>query len=280
MAQNLAIETLTRASLEENVALARSVGWPDDAADWGVIHETALVLGVRREGRLIGQGALVSYPPNAGTIAKMNVGPDAQRQGIGAAILDALIAAADARGITCLGLIATPFGQALYASRGFEVTGEVAIFMGEPKSAQRVSFYPPQGEIDAVVAGERAFITCDRSAMLRGRFREANARAVLARADGTLRGFALATPKPAALQTMLGPIIADGEAAARELVLAVFAQISGEVRIDVPTTHASFRAWLAEIGLPEKGVRPEMARGGTLPWRVPQRFALSTAAWG
>jgi len=32
--------------------------------------------------------------------------------------------------------------------------------------------------------------------------------------------------------------------------------------------------------LVEKGVHLEMARGGALPWCVPQRFGQATQAWG
>lgn len=274
------VETLTPASVEENVALARGVGWPDDTADWGVIHETALVLGVRRAERLIAQGALISYAPRAGTIAKMNVAPDAQRQGLGAKILDELIVAAEARGITALGLVATPFGQALYESRGFVTSDEVAIFIGAARRDDRARFVSPIDDVAAAIAFERDFVACDRGAMLRGRLREANASAICLHPNGSLRGFAIATPKPAASHTQIGPLVAEDESTARELVLGILAKISGEIRIDVPLSQPGFRAWLGTLGLPEKGVRPEMTRGAALPWQVRQRFSLATAAWG
>ena len=102
MSTDHAIEKLSSAAIPDNVALAHEVGWPDDDADWRVIHEAALVLGARREGRLLAQGALGSYEPGAGTIAKMIVLPSLQRQGFGAAILDALLAEAELRTLTTL----------------------------------------------------------------------------------------------------------------------------------------------------------------------------------
>lgn len=79
---------------------------------------------------------------------------------------------------------------------------------------------------------------------------------------------------------MVGPVMAENEEVARTLVRAIFSACRGPVRIDVPAQHATFRDWLAGLGLPEKGVRAEMARGGALPWQVPERFALATSAWG
>ena len=113
-----AVERLTAGHVPENVALARAVGWPDSASDWRILHEAAVVLGVRREGRLIGQGALGLYGA-AGVIAKMIVAPDVQRQGVGLRLLDALLREAEDRAVGVVGLVATAAGRPLYERRGF-----------------------------------------------------------------------------------------------------------------------------------------------------------------
>jgi GNAT superfamily N-acetyltransferase len=276
---DLAVEPLFPAEIPANVALAHEVGWPDDEADWRVLHEAALVLGVRRAGRLLGHGALALYEPNAGSIAKMVVAPSAQRQGIGAAILDALLTEAERRGLTTLGLVATPFGQPLYESRGFTVTGQVAVFIGAAAGLDRPSGpLSPIGDIEAAIAYERRFIACSRAAMLRGRQREASASAIARAPNGELCGFAFATAKAPYL--LLGPVLADTEELARELIRGILATNPGPVRIDVPAEQVGLRGWLQSLGLPDKGLRAEMARGGALPWRVPQRFVLASQAWG
>ena len=62
---------------------------------------------------------------------------------------------------------------------------------------------------------------------------------------------------------------------------AVFRRLPGEVRVDVPAGQKSFVRWLVSMGLEERAVRAEMARGaGALPWSVHQRFALAAQAWG
>jgi GNAT superfamily N-acetyltransferase len=274
------IETLTSREIPDNIRLAAEVGWPDDEADWRVVHEAAVVLGARKEGRLIGQGALGLYDGQAGTIAKMVVSPSAQRQGVGAAILDALLVEADRRGLAAVGLVATPSGQPLYESRGFVVTGHVAVFIGTPTPdpalvSERVIELT---KVEPALALDRRFISCSRAGMLRGRFNEARVGALHGSPAGDPRGFALANGKGE--YALVGPVIADDEAVARALTRVIFKACNGAVRIDVPAEHTAFRDWLRSLGLPEKGVRPEMARGGALPWQVPQRFALATAAWG
>ena len=274
----LRLERLFPSAISENVALAESVGWPDDDADWRVIHEAAFVLGARHGATLVGQGVLAWYEPSSGTIAKMIVSPTMQRQGLGAKLLDGLLREADERHLSSLGLVATPFGAPLYAGRGFRVTGEVAVFIGAPRLEPVEAAVSPIADIEQAIACEQRFISCSRAAMLRACHRESKASAVVTSSDGSVRGFALASARRT--YVLVGPVIAESESIARTLIGAIFAANPGNVRIDVPAEHVALRAWLSELGLPEKGIRPEMTRGGALPWQVPQRFALASQAWG
>jgi GNAT superfamily N-acetyltransferase len=267
----LAVETLSAADIPSNVRLSNSVGWPDTEAEWRVIHDAALVLGVRRAGQLVGQGALGLYE-GAGSIAKMVIAPDAQRQGIGSAILDALLNEASRRSLPVVGLVATAFGRPLYESRGFEARGGVCILMGTPHLDEALTVAAPVSDAEQILALERRFNGSARTAVLRGRLRESNATALLA------GGFALATAHE--IGARLGPVLADTEETARGLTMSIFRALGGPVRIDVPAAHSAFRAWLLGLGLVEKGVNVEMARGGALHWNTPQRFALATQAWG
>src|SRR5450432_1185264 len=152
----LVVETLSTADIASNVRLCNSVGWPDTEAEWRVIHEAALVLGVRRDGQLLGQGALGLYP-GAGSIAKMVVAPDARRNGIGAAILDALLNEAARRSLPVVGLVATALGRPLYESRGFEALGGVGILMGTPRLDEALTIAPPVNEAEQILELERRF---------------------------------------------------------------------------------------------------------------------------
>lgn len=278
MPNQISVERLFPDEIPANLALATEVGWPDDEADWRVVHEASVVLGVRDAGRLIGQGALGAYESGAGTIAKMIVLPGEQRRGIGAAILDALLAEAERRSLSRLGLVATPSGQPLYESRGFVATGEVAVLIGTPTVESVAGSNVSTSQVELMIELDRRFVSCSRAVMLRGRHREATAALLCSSAAGAPRGFALVNGNGP--YAMVGPVIAENEEVARTLVSAIFSACRGPMRIDVPAQHIAFRQWLASLGLPEKGVRAEMARGGALPWQVPERFALATAAWG
>jgi GNAT superfamily N-acetyltransferase len=271
----LSIERLGIADVPQNVALSRSAGWKDVDGEWRVLHAAADVRGVRDAGRLVAQGALGDYG-TAASLSKMVVASELQRRGLGARLLDGFLADADARGVP-VGLCATDLGRPLYASRGFEVSGELMILFGAPEAGTADGGdVVLANEVQTLLILDRKFSGCDRGAMLRARFVEACARVELRGAEG---GFGLAMPQGE--HTLIGPILAEAEDEARRLAAALFRAAPGPVRIDVPLEHAGFRRWLVEQGLREVSARVEMARGASrMPWQVPERFALSTQAWG
>jgi GNAT superfamily N-acetyltransferase len=271
----LIIERLHPGDVPENVALSRAVGWKDVESEWRVLHQAGDVRGVRLAGRLAAQGVLGDFGA-AASLAKMVVAPELQQRGLGARLLDALLAMADDKQQP-VGLCATDQGQPLYERRGFAVSGELSILVGEPASGM---LHPGSvvslDDAQPVVACDRRFSGCDRGRMLRARFNESSLRFAL---SGARHGVALASQQGDML--LIGPILAETEDDARQLAAAVFATAPGPVRIDVPFEHAGFRRWLVELGLREASRRVEMVRGARRsPWQVPERFALSTQAWG
>jgi hypothetical protein len=269
------IERLNAQDVPQNVALSRSVGWKDAEAEWRVLHAAAEVRGVRGAGRLVAQGALGDYG-SAATLAKMVVAEELRGRRLGARLLDGFLADADARG-TPVGLCATDHGRPLYASRGFEVSGELMILYGTvtAQGTSREGSVVPLADVTAALELDREFSGCDRSRMLQARYAEASVRLKLQNG----RGFALATQQGEG--TLAGPILAESAGDAQCLAAALLAEVSGPVRLDVPLEQADLRAWLVGLGLREVSLRVEMTRGAVRsPWQVPQRFVLSTQAWG
>lgn len=262
----------------ENVALARAVGWPDVEADWSAIHAGALVLGVRANDAWVAQGALGLYG-SAGTIAKMIVSPDFQRRGLGALVLDALLAEAERRSMNVLGLVATPLGRPLYEQRQFRPVGDVVGLVGVLSGSALDPSIKQLDNIEDAILLDRRYLGCNRDAMLRARFQNAIATARIEGVNGSLDGYALVTAQGEYF--VLGPVVAQSEQQARALVTSVLNGIQGAVRIDVPGEQSAFRDWLCGHGFREQKLRPEMARGcDRLPWQAPARFALAAQAWG
>jgi GNAT superfamily N-acetyltransferase len=264
--------------LAHNVALSHAIGWPDVEGDWRVIHEAGVVVGEYRDGRLVGQGALGLYE-GAGTIAKMVVAPDCQRQGIGRRILDRLMTEAAQREIAVLGLVATPAGRPLYESLAFEPAGDVVVYTGTPEIRLSPGQAAPLPDIDDAIRLDRLWLGCSRGAMLRGRWREAIATSSLTGSDGRITAYALATAQ--GTLSAIGPVVAERDDDACQMVRDVCLSVPGPVRIDVPAEQTAFRQWLSRVGMRETRVQTEFVRGAArLPWQAPQRYALASLAWG
>lgn len=240
MARELSVEALGPESSERNVALSNAVGWPDTVPEWRVIHEAALVLGVKSELELVAQGALGLFE-DAASIAKMVVAPNAQRQGLGAKVLDALLLEGERRSLSRVGLVATPAGRRLYERRGFTPVGDVAILLGTPTLSIESSGSASVASVEQLIALERRFTGAARTNVLRGRLADSCASAI------DEHGFALATLQPNGAR--IGPIFADSEASARRLTQDLLLRLHGPVRFDVPGARRAFREWLQSLGL-------------------------------
>jgi GNAT superfamily N-acetyltransferase len=237
------------------------------------LHAAAEVRGIRSGERIVAQGALGDYQ-TAATLAKMVVAEELRGQRWGARLLDGFLAEAERRGMP-VGLCATDQGRPLYASRGFEVSGELVILFGSCAESAAPAL-PRLFDVEEAVRLDREFSKCDRSRMLRARFSEASCAFHIERGG---RGFVLAAPQGD--HTQIGPVLADSEGGAEQLMLAILAAVDGPVRIDVPSEHARLRRALVALGLREMSVRVEMAWGtARAPWQVPERYALVSQAWG
>jgi GNAT superfamily N-acetyltransferase len=271
---SLELEDLEERDAPQNVALSRSVGWQDVESEWRVLYRAARVRGARGDGQLVAQAALGDYGSGL-TLAKMVVASQLQGRGLGGRLLDSFLEIADARGAP-IGLCATEQGRPLYVSRGFAVSGEIAVHVGTLREEARVpESVRPLADVERAVELDARLLGCDRRRMLRARSAEANAKLELARESG----FALALFQGE--HTVVGPIVTESEEGARALLLGVAATLGGTLRVDVPLEHVKFRRWLAEAGLFERARRVEMARGARrMPWQVAPRYALSSQAWG
>ncbi len=94
-----------------------------------------------RDGRLVGMGGAVDYGAYA-FIGLVAVDPACQRQGIGRALMAAILERIDRRGLPAL-LDASPFGYPLYLELGFVETDQAHVYLC-PQTPQSV---PPPSRV-------------------------------------------------------------------------------------------------------------------------------------
>lgn len=104
-----------------------------DAADATCVHAVAR----NRQGVAVATGRLLPYQPGTAKIGRMAVLPGQRGNGIGRQVLDALMAAAQARGDASVLLHAQASAAPFYARAGYVVEGEPFEEAGIPHLAMR-----------------------------------------------------------------------------------------------------------------------------------------------
>lgn len=120
-----------RALLEQHLAFARGVTPPEHvhALDVAELVDPAITFfSVRRDGELLGVGAIKQLDPEHAELKSMHTATTARRRGVGRTIVEHLLGVAAARGVRRVSLetgTAEAFApaRALYASVGFVPCG-------------------------------------------------------------------------------------------------------------------------------------------------------------
>jgi protein-tyrosine-phosphatase len=116
----VAIEEGAEITPAEYRRMRAAVGWrdpaPDDEALTAALARTWNVV-ARRAGELVGIARVLDDGAMYASLWDMIVVPSAQRQGVGDALLRAVLARTEGRSIVAL--VATPFGRPLYERHGF-----------------------------------------------------------------------------------------------------------------------------------------------------------------
>lgn len=253
---------LTTADVPACLALAADREWPPDEGRWRFLLEVGTGYGIEDpSGELVGSTILTRYGDRQAVISMVLVASRAGRQGLGRRLMERALADAGDRIVT---LNATEYGRPLYERLGFAVTGEIVTHWGTvppvPPGASRPA---GPGDLAAVLALDAAVTGVDRSAMITSLFRFVERLRVVER-KGEIIGYAGAWRSGETL--VVGPVLAEDEAMATDLVAGVVAGVSGPVRLDLDPRHAGLTSWARERGLATRMSVSAMVHGGrTLP---------------
>ena len=260
----ISIRTLSEADLESADVIIQSAFQRSDSS----LKELRIIRKLQPEGAFmayhretpIGVVASLMYPAFA-YVGPLGVHREFQRQGIGFALMQHLLAWLDQQGVSQVLLDASPMGQPLYEKLDFVVCDQVYVLQRQnglppsqlPSDVQHLS---PQN-LDLITAADTKAFGTDRSRLL-GALLEAYPKRgfVLRDGQGEINGYLIARERN------LGPWVSQTSAGADLLLKAALSlPYSGPVSVIVPAENSEAIAMLQASGFEITRVLRHMLRG-------------------
>ncbi|MFL6077818.1 MAG: GNAT family N-acetyltransferase [Mycobacteriales bacterium] len=260
----LPIRRLTPADLPGCLKLALDRNWGAEDRKWALLLERGEGYGIEDpDGDLIGTTILTRYGRAAAAVSMVLIASGYARRGLGRRLVRHVLAEA---GDTTAFLCATAQGRPLYEHLGFRPVGSIVTHVGtyRPGPAGEPERSRPAGPADlpALTRYDTAAAGIDRGWLLARWLTFAEQVRVLER-DGAVAGYG-ATWRNIDT-TLVGPLVADDDAAAAALVADLAATVAGPLRIDLDGGRAALSGWAAGHGIAPGRSETFMVHGRALP---------------
>jgi GNAT superfamily N-acetyltransferase len=258
------IRRLGPEDLKYCVALSIDRGWSPEKSKWALLLDVAEVFGVDApDGGLAGSVVLTRYGPDLASVGMMLVAARYSRRGLGRALMEHLLAEAEAEAVTVT-LFATDLGKPLYEKLGFRTIRRNVAFMGmfQPQADGPASRLATEADMAAILDIDKAAFGADRSHIVT-RLPAFAERLRVIETESGITGYAAAWRNETA--TVIGPVVAPDGAAARRLITDLAAQVRGPVRLDLDPDRPELPRWAHGRGLQPVSRNAVMAYGDSNP---------------
>jgi GNAT superfamily N-acetyltransferase len=276
---------MTTGDIDAGLRLCRISGWDQVARDWErfLTPPSDAVVAVR-DGLVLGTCATIRYGAVFAWIGMVLVDPDAQGQGLGAALLARAIDML--HDVPAIRLDATPAGHPLYVKQNF-------IEEARLRRMERVTPAPAPAEtsedtrvrqmtaadLPRVAAMDEDVFGAPRAELLEWMFRGAPEYAAVAIEDGRLAGYLLA--RHGFEFDHLGPIVARDVRIATALTMTCLARSARPIVIDAACHDERWLAVLEANGFREQRPFIRMYRGASAPFGESRhQFAVTGPEFG
>jgi GNAT superfamily N-acetyltransferase len=249
--KDITLREMTREDIPLGMRLKSLAHWNQLEADWELLIRggAGRNLVALYKGTAAGTATILSYQDRFSWIGMVLVDPAFRGLGIGTALLQEAIARAKSKGTVRLD--ATPQGQKLYETLGFETERELVRLERPagsllPRPNQTCApvtaeVLPEIIELDAPVFG------ADRAMVLQHLFHQAPQYAFYVQQNGRTTGYCLG--RPGSNFDQIGPVIAGNQEHARDLLLtALRACADKAVIVDAFAANPDWLAFLESLG--------------------------------
>jgi hypothetical protein len=260
---------------------AASEGWNPGLADAACFHAAdpgGFLIG-RIDGEPVGCISVVTYQPDFAFLGFYIVKPEQRGRGHGFAIWQAGMARLADRVVGLDGVIAQ---QENYKKSGFVLAHRNIRFGGiadcdEPRDARVVAIIP--GQVDPVVAYDRAFFPAERDAFLRCWLRPERRKGLALIDDGTVRGYGVIRACRSGYK--IGPLCADTDDGADVLFRSLADSAKGQqVFLDCPEPNRSATNLAGRYRLSPVFETARMYRGTAPALPLPRTYGIATFELG
>ncbi|MBZ9558573.1 MULTISPECIES: GNAT family N-acetyltransferase [unclassified Modicisalibacter] len=269
------IVSFERQHIPGGVVLSRAEGWPHRPEDWEMLHTLSEGMVALQDGDVVATAFCTPFGDRLVTFNMIIVADSHRGRGLGARLMEALIALAGPRAIQ---LVATASGYPLYRKMGFVETGRNLQHQGVvshiPSPSGIASATP--ADAAAIKALDAANTGLDRAAMWDALLAVSCVKVI--RAGTALRG--VAACRDFGRGKVVGPVIAPSADDAKRLISAHLAEHPQTfVRLDVPAS-SGLGEWLETCGLANVGGGHAMLRGDAPIAASAGVYALASQALG
>jgi predicted N-acetyltransferase YhbS len=270
---------LARANAILQSAFQRSESWLADLQLFQKLQPNGVCLACQNEIPL-GMVAAIKYPTFA-YVGLMGVRWESQRQGIGLALMQHILAWLDRERVRQVVLDASPLGQPLYEKLGFVAGEEVYILQRQtggltfqcPAKVHPLSLQ----NLDLITAFDKRAFGADRSGLLQALLETYPQRAFLLNdGQGGISGYVIAQEK------RIGPWVMENAATAEFLLKAALSlPFDGKVSVVVPGENMDALDLLQRYAFKTVRVNRHMTRGSDMPAsRREKIFAQASLSFG
>jgi ribosomal protein S18 acetylase RimI-like enzyme len=263
----ISIRTLSAADLEAadgilSSAFQRAESWQPELRLFQRLQPGGIFL-ASRDGIPAGMVASIVYS-NYAYVGMMGIHQDFQRQGLGLALMEHLLAWMGEQKVPLVKLDASPAGQLLYEKLGFVPLEEVYVFQQRPGRWDRPY---PRGihlvtapYLDLITASDTQVFGADRSRLLRALLRTYPVRAFQTMNEqGHLSGYLIVQAK------RIGPWVMNESSDAERLLLAALSlSFNGPVSVVTPAENIEAFSLLQRFGFQVVRVNRHMAYGSNV----------------
>jgi ribosomal protein S18 acetylase RimI-like enzyme len=260
------IRPMTGDDVPAAVAIYQAGGWGGrrDYLDWALANPAMQLLVGELDGAVAGT-AMATINGSVGWVGSIFVDASLRSRGFGRALTEAVCDLLDAAGCTTQALIASPYGQPLYAGMGFRIDEYYQILEAEPL-ARAPS--PPAGralrpmradDLERVAALDRRATAEDRRHLLASLAHSG----WLIESGDQLRGFLVSIHPDSA--AVVAPEAEDA-ACLLDQLRHLTAGRAEAAQAAVPRTNEAGIAALETLGWKRVFETPRMLRGADVPW--------------